>query len=75
MTDLTPDSRLIAVDHDVTNEGPGKWGLSLRFTLDTSGARRVIKHRFHVYVGGEDDGLGAKVGDLKFEGYVIVGDT
>jgi hypothetical protein len=73
-SELAPGTTLDVVETDMTSAGKGTWGLAVTFVLLGAGGQRTrVPHRFHVYVGGEDNGFGAKVGELKFEGYVIVG--
>jgi hypothetical protein len=71
--EVAPGTELFAADVNITNSGPGQWRLEIRFQLLSGETEHPITHRFSVYVGGEDNGMGAKVGDLKFEGYVVIG--
>jgi hypothetical protein len=55
----------------ISSRGENRWDLQLRFELRSSGQRvRAVTHRFLVE-RGEASSLGAQVGELAFEPYVM----
>jgi hypothetical protein len=63
---------LLDIRHFVTNRGEGKWEVKLVFTLQTTTGQRLIEHNFFVDRGRETSGLGARVGDLTFEPFILI---
>lgn len=68
--------RLVEFDYQVSGEGEGHWDLQLRFKLKAAGASghgatRTVEHRFLVE-RGRASSLGAQVGELAFEPYVLL---
>lgn len=74
-TVIAPSTELVGIEETITNSGANRWNLELRFRVRQGDDHDIFIHRFLVYRGGEDDGMGAKVGELKFEGYIVVGGT
>ncbi|MDQ3364602.1 MAG: hypothetical protein M3680_04155 [Myxococcota bacterium] len=65
-------SRLEVILTTITDTAHEKWDLAVAFELQENGKRRIVRHTFLVERGGGADGLGAKVGDLKFEPYAVI---
>jgi hypothetical protein len=69
---LVGGEHLMKVAPVISRRGEGRWDLQLRFELRPAGQGvRSITHRFLVE-RGEASSLGAQVGDLAFEPYVML---
>lgn len=64
--------RLVRVVPVISSRGENRWDLQLRFELQATGQGiRAVTHRFMV-ARGEATSLGAQVGELAFDPYVIL---
>jgi hypothetical protein len=56
----------------ITKRREGRWTLKITFELQAGRGREAIAHDFFVELHGKPSGIGAQVGELRFEPFVLL---